>query len=103
MLVMLVEIHITFLTSTGTSRTTKIRGHKEPSNITNPFLRWLALVILSVPRLGVDVEPEVDAARVMSAFFDVRVSNRNHGFILRLWIKQGQLLVVKQNANFSAG
>jgi hypothetical protein len=27
-----------------------------------PFLRWLALVTLSVHWFGVDVEPEVDAA-----------------------------------------
>jgi len=65
-MIMHVEIHSTLLTSTGTRR---IRGHKEPSNVTNPFLRWLALVILFVHRLRVDVVAEVDAARVMSAFF----------------------------------
>jgi hypothetical protein len=92
-MIMHVEIHTTLVTSTGTRR---IRGHKEPSNVTNPILRWLALVILFVHRLRVDVVAEGDAARVMSAFFfffDVRVSNRNHGFILRLWMKQEQLLV----------
>ena len=45
-MIMHVEIHTTFLTSTGTLCTRRIRGHKEPSNVTNPFLRWLALVIL---------------------------------------------------------
>jgi hypothetical protein len=92
-MIMHVEIHTTFLTSTCTLCTRKIRSHKEPSNVTNPFLRWLALLILFVHWLRVDVEAEVDAARVVSAFFDVRVSNRNHGFIQRLWIKQEQLLV----------
>jgi hypothetical protein len=93
MMIMHVEIHTTFLTSTCTLCTRKIRTHKEPSNVTNLFLRWLALLILFVNRLPVDAEAEVDAARVVSAFFDVRVSNRNHGFIQRLWIKQEQLLV----------
>jgi len=58
-LIMHVEIHTTFLTSICTLSTRKIRSHKEPSNVTNPFLRWLALFILFVHRLRVDVEAEV--------------------------------------------
>lgn len=69
-IVMRVKIHTTlFLASTGAFCTRRIRGHKEPSNVTSPFLRWLAVVVLFVHRLHVGVEAEVDAARVMTVFF----------------------------------
>lgn len=68
-MILRVEIHTTFVNIHQYLVRKKIRRHNEPSNVTNPFLRWLALVILLVHRLRVEVEAEVDAARVMLAFF----------------------------------
>ena len=62
----------------------------ELSKATKSFLRWIALIVLSVHRFRVSVAPDDDGARVMSAFLMFVFGT---GTILRLWMKQGQLLV----------